>query len=123
MNKTIAILAVVGIGLCLWGLALAQTLTRTATLHWGAVTQTVAGEPVTGAVSYNVYQGAKGSTTKAKVKTGVTALTYAATGLPAGETCFNFTAQTAVNGESGLSNEACKSFPFDKPDITTLTVD
>lgn len=116
-------IALFGIGLCIWGLALAQT-SRTATLHWSAVTQTVAGDPVTGAITYNVYQGAKGSTSKAKVKTGVSPLTFAVTGLPVGETCFNVSAQTAVNAEGGLSSEACKSFsPDPTATVQSLTVD
>lgn len=115
-------LAAFGVALCVWGLALAQVPDRTAKLSWIAVTKAVDGSTISG-VTYNIYQGAKGSTSKPKVKTGLTALTFTASGLPPGETCWNMTAQTAVNGESALSNEACKSFPYEKPETTTLTVE
>lgn len=115
-------IAVFGIMLCIWGLALAQTGRSTKITISTPVTQTVAGDPVTGVVTYNYYQGAKGSTTKTKIGSS-TILTFTATGLPAGETCFNATAQTAVNGESGLSPEACKSFPYDKPTGPTITLE
>lgn len=110
-------------GLTIWGLALAQ-VSRDAKLTYAAVSQTVDGDPVTGAVTYNVYQGAKGAANKTKVKTGLTALTSTVTGLPTGETCFNVTAQTVVNGESAFSQEACKSFAVGKPAaVQTLTVE
>lgn len=96
--------------------------TRQAKLTWGAVTQATDGSALTG-VTYNVYQGAKGATTKPKVNSGITTTTLIIlSGLPGGEVCFNISAQTAVNGEGALSNEACKSFPFAAPDTTTLTV-
>lgn len=102
--------------------ALAQTPpVREAKLSWSPVTTATDNSLITG-VTYNIYQGAKGAT-KAKIKSGVTAVIFTASALPPGETCFNVSAQTAANGEGGVSSEACKSLPFSAPnEPATLTV-
>lgn len=77
--------------------------------------------PTSVVVSYSVYQGAKGSTTKPKVATITSTATTISTGLAPGETCWQVTA--IANGvESALSNEACKTFAFPAPDVVTITV-
>lgn len=90
-------------------------------LSWGAVDKAMDGSAITG-VTYNAYQGVRGQAVKSKIKTGLTSLDFLVTGLAAGEHCFNVSAQTAVNGESTLSNEACKSNPFG-PTAPALTAE
>lgn len=100
--------------------AQAQTV-RTASLSWGAVTKDVEGNAITG-VTYKVYQGPKGGT-KTVIRTGLTVTALVLSSLPSGETCWQISANIAGGGESGLSNEACKSFPFLAPAAPTLVVD
>ncbi len=100
----------------------AASPSRTALLSWGAVAQDTDGNTISG-VTYNVYQGAKGSSSKTKIAQGLTSLNYTATNLPYGETCFNVSASTVALGESALSAEGCKSFPLPKPAAPTLTVE
>jgi hypothetical protein len=109
-------------GAVLGTLAYAAAPARTAALSWTATTQDTDGNTITG-VTYNVYQGAKGSSSKTKVAQGLTVLSYTATNLPYGETCFNVSAQTVALGESALSAEGCKSFPLPKPAAPSLTVE
>lgn len=101
--------------------AIAQVV-RTATISWTAPTTNVDGSTITSAITYNLYQGAKGSATKPQVATGISAGSKIVTGLPAGEVCFEVTAVTAVGGESAHSNEACKTFPQPAPNTVTITV-
>lgn len=100
------------------GVVSAQT-PRQALLTWTPVTTTVDGDAVSGPVSYKVYQGPKGGT-KSVVQT-LSALTVTIN-LPVGETCFQVSASTTVNGESALSAEGCKSLAPGKPGAPTLTV-
>jgi hypothetical protein len=74
------------------------------------------------AISYRVYQGAKGSTSKALVGTITSTSTTINSGLQAGqEYCWQVTA--VINGvESAQSNEGCKSFAFPTPNAVTITV-
>jgi uncharacterized protein YfiM (DUF2279 family) len=86
---------------------------RQATLSWGAVTQDVEGNAITG-VTYNVYRGARGAT-KARIATGLAALTYVDSGRPAGvEDCYQVTAAKG-DLESDPSSEGCKSYPAVAP--------
>lgn len=101
--------------------ARAQTVSRSALVTWSAVTQDESGNTLTESVTYNLYQGAKGAI-KPKVQSGISATSFIVGNLPFGETCFNVTAVTANGGESALSNEACKSFPFPKPAAPVITV-
>ena len=72
-------------------------------------------------VTYNVYAGAKGSTSKTRIATITSTATTINTGLQPGETCFEVTA--IANGvESAKSNEACKTFAFPAPETVTITV-
>jgi hypothetical protein len=103
-------------------LAIAQVVTRTATINWTAPTQNEDGSPITDALTYNLYQGAQGSTTKPRVATGLTTGSRVVSGLPAGTVCFEVTAVNSRGGESAKSNEACKSFPFPAPNAVTITV-
>lgn len=102
--------------------ASAQT-PRTATITFTRPTQYTDGTTIAAevAVTYNVYQGAKGSTTKAKVGTITSTATTITSGLQPGETCWQVSA--IANGiESQLSNEACKSFSWPAPETVTITV-
>ena len=91
------------------GSALAQ---NTATLTWDPVSPSAANP---GPFTYQLYQGAAGSTAKVKAGSPTATTTLSLTGLPFGEVCWNVTA--IGNGkESVFSNEACKTFPFGAPD-------
>lgn len=91
------------------------TFTRPVTYTDGSVL------PAGVSVSYKVYQGAKGSTSKTVVGTITSTATTVSTGLQPGETCWQVSA--VANGvESALSNEGCKTFAFPAPDIVTITV-
>jgi hypothetical protein len=85
-------------------------LVSTATLNWAAPTDYTSGAAITGALTYNVYQGVSGSTL-AKVQSGLTASSVVITaGLTAGSTmCFAVTAVSA-GVESAQSAQACKAF-------------
>jgi Tfp pilus assembly protein PilX len=83
---------------------------RTAVIHWKAPTVYSDGSPIAEAITYNVYEGAKGA--ELQVSTRVSGTTYtASSGLDASSTvCFQITA--VVNDRESLrSKEACKSFP------------
>lgn len=94
-----------------------------AVLTWTAPTTNTDGTPITGTLTYNVYQGAKGAEGATPVQSGLSALTVTITaGLVDGSTtCWQV---TAVEGgqESVKSNEACKTFPPATPIAPTLTV-
>lgn len=96
--------------------------TPSAVLSWVAPTTFTDGSPLTGTVTYNVYQGPTGAETL--TTTGVTALTWSANpaSLTAGSSiCWTVTA--VVGGvESAPSNEVCKSFPKVSSPPSTLTV-
>lgn len=109
----------VGVVLIAWGVwAWAQAPVTTARLSWLAVTQDTLGGAISGA-TYNVYQGVRGSPAKAKVKTGLTALTITLPVTSAADACFNVSAQTPALGEGALSNEGCKS---GETGVSVLTV-
>lgn len=102
--------------------AMAQT-PRTATITFTRPTQYTDGSALGSAitVTYNVYQGAKGSTSKPKVATITSTATTVSSGLQPGETCWQISA--VANGvESALSNEGCKTFAFPAPETVTITV-
>lgn len=113
------------VALMLFGLvhyAFAQT-PRTATITFTRPTQYTDGSALGSAVvvTYKVYQGAKGSTTKPVVATITSTATTVTSGLQPGETCWQISA--VANGvESALSNEACKTFAFPAPETVTITV-
>lgn len=103
--------------------AVAQSQPRTATITFTRPSAYTDGSSIPAAtvVTYGVYQGAKGSTTKTKVGTITSTATTISTGLQPGETCWQVSA--IANGvEGALSNEACKTFPFPAPDVVTITV-
>jgi len=92
---------------------------NTASLSWTAVTTNTDGSAVSGAVTYNVYQGASAGALTS-VQTGLTTTSATVTaGLADGATvCF---AVTAVAGgiESAQSAVACKTFPAGVPSAPT----
>lgn len=111
------------IGLMLFGAinAFAQTA-RTAVITFTRPVDYTDGTPIASstAVTYVVYQGARGAT---KVKVGTISATTAtiSTGLQPGETCWQVSA--VANGiESALSSEGCKTFTFPAPNVVTITV-
>lgn len=96
---------------------------NTATLTWVAPTTNTDGTPLSGACSYNVYQGLS-ATTLTKTATGISTLTYAvSTGLIDGTQYF-FSVSCTVGGiESAQSNVGSKTFSPGTPSVpTTLTV-
>lgn len=102
-------------------LAVAQTA-PTATITFSAPTTYADGSAIpTGvALTYNLYQGAKGAT---KPKVGsVSSPATITTGLLAGQSyCWQVSA--VANGiEGALSDEGCKTFPFSAPGKITITV-
>lgn len=112
----------IGIALILAAFSLvALAATPTANLSWTAVATDTNGNPLTGTVTYNVYQATQGTSactaaSLAKVQTGVTATTATVTaGLTPGSTqCFAVTA--VANGvEGGQSNIATAAIPFPTP--------
>ena len=101
----------------------AQTVSRTATITFSKPTQYTDGTTIASGtvVTYNVYQGAKGSTSKPKVATITSTATTISAGLQPGETCWQVTA--VANGvESAMSNEGCKTFPYPATETITITV-
>lgn len=103
--------------------AVAQAQTpRQAVISFSAPTKYVDGSSIAAgtALSYRVFQGAKGAT---KVLVGtITATTETITsGLQPGETCWQVS--VVANGvESAQSEEACKSFPWPATETVTITV-
>jgi hypothetical protein len=101
--------------------AIAQT-PRTATISFVRPAEYVDGTPIasTVAVSYKVFQGARGAT-KTLVGTITATDTTITSGLQPGETCWQVS--VVANGvESALSNEACKAFEFPATEAVTITV-
>lgn len=96
--------------------------TRTATITFARPTQYTDGSPIPAgvAITYRLYQGAKGGTkTLAGTITGTTATVNS--GLAPGETCWEVTA--VANGvESARSNEGCKTFAYPATQAVTITV-
>lgn len=96
---------------------------NTATITFTAVTKYVDGTafPAGAAISYNVYQGAKGSTNKTLVGTITTTNTSITSGLLTGqEYCWEVAAVLAAI-EGAHSNEGCKNF-VGTPGIVVITV-
>lgn len=94
-----------------------------AVLSWGAVSKDVNGNPITG-VTYNVYTVPTATSTSGgtMIASGITALTYTATGLAVGSTTY-YTVTAVANGmESAYSNVGSKSIPFGAPAAPVLTV-
>jgi hypothetical protein len=86
---------------------------RQASLSWGAVTQDVEGNTITG-VTYSVYRGLQGGQ-KARVAQNLATLAYVDAGRPAGVTeCYVVTAVKGAD-ESAPSSEGCKSYPAVRP--------
>lgn len=102
--------------------ATAQT-PRQAVITFSAPTARTDGSAITGALSYQIFQGVKGS---AKVKVGTITTTSATltTGLEGGkEYCWDVVAIEAGNAApSDHSAEACKAFSLSAPNAVTITV-
>lgn len=83
--------------------AIAQTVTTSNTLSWTAPTTNTDGSTITGTLTYNVYQGAKGGafTKTASAVTGSSTTVTTTAG-----SCFAVTS-VAQGSESALSNTAC----------------
>lgn len=121
-NVILGVLCVLALAAIFTVPAFAQT-TRTATITFTRPATYTDGStiPTGTAISYEVLQGAKGSTTKPIVATITNVSTTISTGLQPGETCWQVVA--VINGvKSAVSNEACKTFPFPIPEAVTITV-
>lgn len=103
--------------------AVAQSQARTATITFTAPTTRTDGTNVSGALTYEVWQGLKGAT-KTRVGTISTTNTTVSTGLVGGaEYCWHVIAVEAANPtKSAPSNEACKAFDQSGPNTVTITV-
>jgi hypothetical protein len=102
--------------------ALAQT-PRTAVITFTAPTTRTDGSTITGALSYEVWQGFKGGIkTKASTVNATSTTINITTGLLGGrEYCWHIVAVEAGVG-SAPSNEACKAFDQSPPNTVTITV-
>lgn len=99
----------------------AQTA-RTAVITFAAPTARTDGSTITGALSYEVWQGLKGAA-KGKAGTINNTTTTISTGLQGGrEYCWYVIAVEAGGGSSAPSNEACKAFSLSEPNVVTITV-
>lgn len=104
------------------GMAFAQPAPNTATITFAAPTARVDGTPISGALTYKVYQGISGQA-KAAVGTISATTSTITTGLLGGTTyCWQVSALEGGTNESALSNEACKTFPPSPPQTVTITV-
>jgi Fibronectin type III domain len=93
---------------------------NTATLSWTAPSAHLDGTPITGALTYSIYQGVGVGSTKTKASTATTTTSTISTGLNSGTTyCWQVTAQEGTGAESAMSNEACKTFPASPPQAPT----
>lgn len=102
----------------------AQTATSPANLAWTAVTKRTDNTNTTGVITYSIFQGAKGSTTKPRVGTAVTGLSTTIQGVSPG-TCFEVSAIETVGTvvvESVKSSEACVQAAPNAPTGFTVTV-
>ena len=120
MKTLVTFVCVAFIGI-LAGCAQAISAPLSSVLSWTAPTTFTNGSPITGTITYNIYQGASGA--EASVQTGVaTTSVTITTGLSAGSTvCFQVTA--VVGGvESSRTTEVCETFPAQPNPPTNLTV-
>lgn len=94
---------------------------RTADITFTAPTLNTDGTPITGTLTFRLYQGQRGQMIKPLVNTLTNTSVTVSTGLPGGEVCWQVS--TLANGvESALSNEACKTFSFGIPQAVVITV-
>jgi hypothetical protein len=85
----------------------------TATVQWAAVVNDVNGNPLVGAVTYNLYQNGT------KVQTGLTALTATSGALTPGD-AYVFAVSAENNGlESALDTAPSVTVPFPVPAAPT----
>jgi hypothetical protein len=105
-----------------WSAATAQEA-RTATITFTAPTQRTDNSTITGALTYEVWQGLKGAS-KTRVGTISTTNTTVTSGLAGGaEYCWHIVVREAGNAAPSLpSNEACKAFAQSGPNVVTITV-
>jgi hypothetical protein len=103
--------------------AFAQTVTTKVNLSWTAPTANTDGSAITGALTYNVYQGPKAGPFVA-IATGATGTTTTVTTLASGN-CFSVVAQEATGStsftDSAPSNTQCVPVP-NAPGSVTVTV-
>lgn len=92
---------------------------QTATVSWTAPTKNTDGTSINAPLTYNLYQGAQG-TTPTKVQSSLATTTATVTaGLTPGTTqCFTVTA-LANGNESAQSASACAAIPFPTPGVPT----
>lgn len=103
-------------------------LAGTVTVSWTAPTMCADGTALTNCplTKYTVYQGLSGTTPVAVGTTAPNVTTFASTNLAPGNWCYQVSASSS-DGESALSNPACKVVPVPAPGApgtptVTLTV-
>lgn len=96
---------------------------RQAVIQYTAPTTRTDGSTISGALSYEIWQGIKGAP-KTRIGTISSLQTTIDTGLLGGtEYCWHVIAIEAGNAVKSLpSNEACKVFPQVGPNVVTITV-
>lgn len=106
-----------------WCASASAQAVRSATITFTAPTLHDDGTAITGALSYEIWQGLKGGT-KTKVSTITSSATTISTGLLGGnEYCWHVIAVEAGNMVKSVpSNEACKAFQQSAPSTVTITV-
>lgn len=97
---------------------------NTATITFTAPTKRVDGSSITGALSYEVWQGIKGQA-KTKVGTITATNTTVSSGLLGGnEYCWHVVAIEAGNPKpSDPSSDGCKAFELAEPQTVVITVE
>lgn len=94
----------------------------TASLTFTAPVTNADGTPVTGPLTYNLYQGtASGAEVKVATALAGSPITVS-TGITSSTTYYWYVTAVNAGGESAASNEGCKTFPASPPGTVTITI-
>lgn len=95
----------------------------TAVIQFTAPTQRTDNSPISGALTYEIWQGLKGGTKTLRTTVSTTNPTVTTGLLGGNEYCWHIVVREAnVSVPSAASNEACKAFPQSGPQTVTITV-
>lgn len=124
MNKVIIGLCLLVIGVPAWGQCAsgASGVAPSATITFTPPLKNTDGTAISGAVSYNVYQGTSPGG-EVKVSSGAVGSPISlTTGLSSGATYYWYITAVVGGVEGAASNEACKSFPKSAPAAVVITI-